>query len=557
MTNGVDTTYGPIIRYTSPNSPFTQVVCQAPNPTAFDPSGSNGYGTTWCFAVAAAPVAGSGGCPSGASVQQTSALATAIAHLGNNTRLLFHCGETYTGNFVTFSGPVKFQIGAYGGCENTQTNRPIFNYTGAAGSPLFFIGSGTSYPSDGRITDIDMQSPTLFAMQVCITIGAVFAHIPTQITMNNLKCAGAQANYYWVGGAQMGLLNSVAVNQDGFIGTFVNVNGNGTTTYSSATPINNLNYQALIGNSLAGTGDLNTGGAGDETLRISACMFCVFSNNTLSDANPGGAVFKLFESNNNGGTDQGITGGSQPDYAGIPTQYVVVSDNSFLGLSGSFLTEVSPQNNCNDERFFDIVLERNIARESQNNQGVFMYISGERIAIRNNAFFVPSGFTNPVQFGIQMTGRTGPPYAGCPGGSGGPVTTPQLAQHIHVYNNSMESLSLHSAQMLFGFDNFSGIDANGAAAANSIGKNNLYHSTTTSGAVTFTDTGTGNVESNNTATAAIGNSPSFKNFSSSFNQMPDFKPTANFSGGVAVPGVIKDALGVIKTATVDLGAVTH
>jgi hypothetical protein len=65
-------------------------------------------------------------------------------------------------------------------------------------------------------------------------------------------------------------------------------------------------------------------------------------------------------------------------------------------------------------------------------------------------------------------------------------------------------------------------------------------------------TGSGNTVSNNST--AVTSSPGFTNDSGTFNEISDYKPTANYSGGMTVP-VWADALGVAWSPTWDLGAV--
>ena len=91
-----------------------------------------------------------------------------------------------------------------------------------------------------------------------------------------------------------------------------------------------------------------------------------------------------------------------------------------------------------------------------------------------------------------------------------------------------------------------------AATANSIARNNLFYVPGTATGPAVHNTGSGNTVSNNTTT--VTSSPGFMNGSGSFSLISDFKPTANYSGGMTVP-VWADALGVSWLPTWDLGAV--
>jgi len=88
-----------------------------------------------------------------------------------------------------------------------------------------------------------------------------------------------------------------------------------------------------------------------------------------------------------------------------------------------------------------------------------------------------------------------------------------------------------------------------SAANNSVAQNTLIYLSSTIG-----NSGSGNTVANNTVTTS--NNPAFTNGSGGLNIISDFKPTVNFTGGVAVP-VIFDALGTRWSPTWDWGAVHH
>ena len=533
MTNGADKIYTVTV---SANDGTNTASCQL-GVTAYDPSGSNGFaGTnTTCVSASGTPTPGAGGCPAGAAVLSTSSVATAFSSaLSNGKRVLFKCGDTFSSHNSFVGAVTKFTIGAYGGCENTQTNRPIFSFSGSAdGSVILLLGVGSNVPGDGRLLDIDCEGNSL-ASQGCTSFSGNNNRIPYQMTQYNLRSNGSRSNYYWSHGAQMALINSVATGMQGAIGTFINIDGNGTGTWSGS-PINNINYQAVLGNSLAGTGD--TSGGGDEAVRIGACMYCVFANNTFKDGNTVGATFKLFESNDAG------SGGSQTNFAGIPVQFVEISDNLFTGMSGAQLAEVSPQANSFDERFYDIVIERNLFVETHDNLGNFLLLSGERETVRDNVFYTNPGFSHPSFFNVQIAERDGPNCGSAPCPS-----TMQTTQHAEVYNNTGYALSFRDPQYLVAFDS-SGLS--GAAGSSSWVQNNLYYSVG-SGAGVVDNAGSNNTISNNTTNTSA--NPGMVNASGSFSLISDFQPTANYTGGMKVP-VLLDALNDVWPAVGDLGAV--
>ena len=508
--------------------------------TAYDPAGSNGFpgANTTCVSASGTPVAGSGGCPAGAAVLSTSALSTALgsSHLSNGKRVLFKCGDTFSSHNTIIGGVTKFSIGAYGGCEGTQTNRPIFSFSGSSdGTGIIQLGNGGSVPGDGRLADFDCEGNHNASRWCAEVIGT--SNIPYQLTLYNLNSNGSQSNYSWAQGAQMGLVGSVATGMINAIGNFINYTGNGTGIWKGNV-INNLNYQALLGNSLSGAGDTGTGG--DENVRIGACMYCVLSNNVMENGNSVGAVLKVFESNNTGG------GGSQLNFAGIPVQYMEISDNLFTGKSGAQLVEVSPQNTCFDERFYNVVLERNLFQEVNDGLGTFLLISGENETVRDNVFYVGAGFQHPSYFHVQIAERTGP--SGCNPSS----ATTQTTQYTEVYNNTSYALSFRYPISMIAFSN---ISVSGAAGANSWVQNNLFYSPAGAGQATVvSNQGAGNTVSNNSTNTNA--DPGFVNASGNFSTLGDFQPTANYSGGVSVP-VLVDALNQPWPPTWDLGALRH
>ena len=128
ITTGVDTAY---VATVTAHSGSNTASCQL-GVTAYDPSGSHGFAgnKTTCVSASGTPAPGSGGCPAGAAVLNTSSFNTALTKLGSGTRVLFKCGDTFTGDNATLSG-TTWSVGAYGGCEGTQTNQPKFSDSGS------------------------------------------------------------------------------------------------------------------------------------------------------------------------------------------------------------------------------------------------------------------------------------------------------------------------------------------------------------------------------------------------------------------------------------------
>jgi hypothetical protein len=523
ITQGSDTTYtATVTAFDGTNTASCTL-----GVTAYDPSGSHGFSgkATTCVAATTAPIAGSGDCPAGAAVLRQSDYGKALtSRMGNGKRLLFKCGDTFTGGSAAISG-TKWSIGAYGGCENTQTNRPIMSSTGT-GYQFSLTGDATN--GDGRISDIDFEGNGNSGGAV---IGPGSPHIIYQITLNNLYSNGNPWSYAWPQGAQMGLIGSVMTGMASNIGTYFNYQGIQSANWTGNV-FNNLFYQALIGNSLNGTGAPN-GGAGIEVWRCSACSYLIAENNTIQNANNSGPVFKLQQSN---APADAFT------WAGVYDQYDYIADNLFQGLSGAQLVETAPQNDMFDERLRYIVVERNMFVPNDGT-GEALMVSAQYETVRNNVFFVPPGQASP-DFNFVHVGTRGSPGKGCTG------CTVYPTQYVQAYNNTCYLLSTREGQ---GCIVLSGSVPMSGPPSNSIAKNNMMYDTF-KGAATVIDSGTNSTASNNTKNPA--SNPRITNGSGTFSVISDFKPTANFSGGAPVPNLY-DALGAAWSLTWDLGAVHH
>ncbi len=521
VTSGTDTPYTATVTATDGTNTAS---CQVPV-TAFDPAGANGFaGTkTTCVSASGTPTPGSGDCPVGAAVLNTSSFNTALgsAYFGSGKRVLFKCGDTFSGDNVTLTATTA-SIGAYGGCEGTQTGQPIFNDTAGSGAYQLDISPNSG---DLRIADIYFNGNGSGGGAVSMAAGPTQA-IPYQVTLWNLQSTGNAAGYYWAQGAQWGLIGSTQLNSRDSIAVFLNTNENNPTQWNGAYP--NLNYQAAIGNFVNGVGSAGGSGAGIEAFRVSACRLCVFENNTIENANDIGGVFKMHNGNTNG---------SVATWTGIYTELVEISDNLFTGNSGGILSDIAPQNGGLDERLRNFVIERNLYSASTTAWGgQLLLVSGANMTLRDNVFYMPgpSSTIYPI-LGAQIAQR----------GAGNLLTV----QYNEAYNNTCYAPNSQPNQTCIGFDT---IGSRSAPSINSVARNNLFYVPSRATGPTVDNTGTGNSVSNNTVT--VTNNPGFTNGSGDFSLITDFKPTANYLGGLAVP-VWYDALGMSWSLTWDLGAV--
>lgn len=513
-TAGADTVY--VATVTATDLAGNSASCTIPAVTAFDPSGTNGWPGTATTCVANVTIGS--GCPAGASTLITANFNTAIGTLGNNKRILFKCGDTFTGDYAQMTA-IKSMVGAYGGCENTLSNRPVIRDTGTTGELAITVQSG-----DIRIADLDLQGN---ASTVAMSIQSGTNIVPYQILWYNLNSNNNGASYYTPQVHEFGLINSNQLNMTN-IGTFLNLGGanpcppaNGQTTCWTG-PFPDDNYMAMMGNSINGAGVPN--GSGIELVRIAYCRLCVISHNSLQHANNIGALLKFHESNQ----------GSQTPWAGVYTELTEISDNLFFGLSGGQQVELAPQNSSFDERIRNVVFERNLLQPNDSTS-VNVIVSAQNTTLRDNVFYSPAGQTNPSYYMVQLGARGNFPA--------------WQSQFNEVYNNTGVMLTNHSGQSMIAFSAAPPLTLVGI---NSVARNNLYFDA--GGNPTITNNGTGNTVSNNTVTSTA--NPVFTNPSGTFGVISDFKPTNSFTGGVSVP-VIIDALGVTWPPTWDLGGVHH
>lgn len=512
--------------------------------TAYDPAGSNGFpGTaTACVAASSTPTAGGGGCPAGAAVLNQSNFGTALtSKLTNGKRVLFKCGDTFTGDNSQAS-VVKGSIGAYGGCQGTKISRPIFSSSGPNDEMDI---SGTS--GDLRVADIDFQGNGT-------ANGAIgepqddFLKIGYRITLYNLNASGTSGAFSWAQGAQWAIVDSSAQNMLGHIEIFGNYSEN-NPPYSGNT-INNLNFTALLGNYFNGTGNTATGG-GQEVVRLSACRYCSIENNTILNANSLGGVFKLHQGNTYASCGSGFTGPPCPAFPcpvtgsvnancwriGTYTELVEISDNDFDGTSGGVLVDIAPQSSAREEHLRNIIFERNIVAGITANWGSPGQLRAAVVnfTVRNNAFRdLGQGVHAYAQYMLNI----------------GQLGIEPVATGFEVYNNTCHMPNPQdNSQSCFAFN---GVSMN-APPQNGDVEGNLFYAA--SGTHTMiVSTGTSITIANNSGNSA--GSPAFINAGGSFLLMSDFKPTANYTGGASLPGVKYDALGVTRTST-DLGAVQH
>lgn len=473
-------------------------------------------GNTYCLANGAAPVAGAGGCPSGANV--AGSVTTWSAVLGNlsaNRKVLLKRGDTFTVNADTnFTKTGPAMLGAYG-----TGNKPLIAQTGGTAFSAVMKLNGVS---DIRIVDlnIDGNDGGLFAAMVSDS-GTVSNLMLLRIDIRDM--AGIEIPLQQVSGVP-----------DGFF--LVD-----STMDSLSASNNSFNHGILIGSrKVAILGNEFKGFTADadnqHPLRLQYLDRAVVAHNTVQDGNGGKELLSVrgvCSATCDSGSEEfysakGLTG------AAAATRYVIVSDN--IVKTNTYAGIQSTQINPNDAtRIHDIIIERNYL-PSVSGGGTAIRVQGDAISIRNNVINLTSSQVD-ARIGIEAD-----------------AATPGMAavSNAFIYNNTIYSGAT---------GDFLGVMLNGGTGISV--KNNIgYAPSATTTFVMLRNSASGTTIANNTCNTSdcstgIKTSPIFINGSGSFNALADFKLSGGYAlnGGGAVP-VYSDLFGVLRPqgAARDIGA---
>ena len=310
----VDTTFTPKLTVTNGTS---TVVCTGPPITVYAPTDAapNGFGgaATTCVSSSTTPVAGAGGCPALATVLKSANFAGALnaTFMGSGKRVLFKCGDTFTSGGVQVNG-THFSIGAYAGCEGTTSGRPILQLT-PTGSGIT-VGGGTN-SIDGRIADLDFEGTTALttanvgsnsAYAMFFSANGANNAYPSQQLILNVNSNNNDKTWSDYDGTQIGLVAVTMQTSGQNQGIYFSSSGNQCfpnqslhSLYCGASSYNPANfypvaYNGMIGSYLNAAASVGLS-SGPENTRVSACRFCVFSNNTHMNATTGTATLKFHD----------------------------------------------------------------------------------------------------------------------------------------------------------------------------------------------------------------------------------------------------------------------
>ena len=376
-------------------------------------SGSN----TICVAATSLPVAGVDGCPSGALTDKQSTFTTIITNVSNGTypkRVLLKHDDTFTvGTNVNLAVAGPGMIAGYGcsGCsisgagarptiqasaDNVILLQPSSASTPNATSNLkdwrfmdlqLTGGNGTFATVDGIFPAGGMDQVTVLRVNTSYTYSGVRLNTPTLDYANSHGHPGHTLFDQWA------VVDCTTNN-------ITNVNA-GLSIYASA------NRFMLLGNSF------NNNGGGEHTARLPKIGKGVVSDNTFQGEAPAKSAFTLRASVIGNTGVEGATG----------TQYVVVSDNRFVGATGSSYTVYYGPQNAVNELVSDVVTERNVFLAGGTpaiGTQVGLAIVGHEQTIRNNLFDTSGGQNH---LGISIFDLT------------------VVSDQIRVYNNTMYSAS--------------------------------------------------------------------------------------------------------------------
>jgi hypothetical protein len=398
----------------------------------------------------ALPVAGSGGCPAGATVLASSDFDAAINNnIASRKRILFRRGDTFTSSTsadITLNGPGL--IGAFG-----SGAAPRVDMTGNNRAIQLSSGS-TPTIKDWRVMDLEMNGNSGAATEGFHAEGGI-----DQVTLLRLNIHhvhyGVQLSpdvpdYYNSNGSPGHRLWDQFAVVDSTIRTIIGGQGG----YGSFIGAQRFAYMGNL---------VSDSTQGEHILRTPYVIKAVISHNDLSNPLPTKDVVKL----------HALLYGVSPTAF---TELVVLSDNKFTGGAGvDWVVAIGPQNAQLDERVRNVIVERNwfAPHPSQTNA---LMVWAQDVTVRNNIFNLTG---TSIREGVKVE-RRGIEWA---------------PANVHVYNNTFYSGSTG------GFSPITFVLGNGMVAKNNLG----YAPLSTSGAMI---SGTATI-ANNTTNAGILLSPGF------------------------------------------------
>lgn len=426
-----------------------QIVVQDPDTVFADTN-------TICFSTSANYT----DCPSGATHVQSSNFTIAInSYQAANHRLLFRRGETFTGSasgVINTNGPGI--IGAYGSVTDPK---PFV--VGPGTSSVIELARGST--GDWRIMDLALNGQsTIDGANVGVGATGPF----DTVTLLRLEISGVHSGI----AASHWALVPGDTNFDQW-----------TIQDSTVTGIPGCNWPAhyecnwriyivgtrwsIQGNYLDGQSNPtgNTSG-GSHVFRSESMANSILGNNTMAGAGYFQHVIKLHAWAWGGGAG----GNSTP---GVYTEKIIISDNKIVGGINPWAVSLGAQDEINDERVRDIIVERNWFTAGSGTQ-VPMHISSSQTTLRNNICDLTGAAWHTCAI-VDQWGITPAP------------------SDVGIYNNTFYSGPAND---------FVGVEI--GTASNTIVQNNLLSAPAAANPEMIVGTGSGLIQSNN----LLNNTPS-------------------------------------------------
>lgn len=528
---------------------------------------------TYCFAAISSPVAGSGGCPTGAAASMqpnfVTAMNTAIG--AGATRILFNRGDTFTdGAKITLTTPGPGLIGAYG---NAALPVPVIQGT-FDGPQLVFgdlyhvsVNQCVTSPSscsnmplaDWRVMDLNFKG--LAATDpTAINTGAVGLNGAfNDLTFLRLSMSG-QANAFGDNDILLSLNNNtgwcchhiwsgLTIQDSTIFNPNIGTPGN-TSTYGYGVYLSG-DRVSFSGNSV----DLGGTAATTEShvARFTYLGQAAITNNTLARPGPTESNIKLMGPGFPaawGGVGDSNRYSYCPTGAGCPaaaveglgqgyTRWVEISDNQFISGYNNYMVAAAPQNQNSDERIKDVVIERNHFVARNGTVSTALYLDGFDYTVRNNTFDM-NGSGSPAN-AIAFIAEVGGTISVAP-------------DDLMAYNNS------YYTDYAIPGNNVNFLQVNSTATSVDVQNNLAYAPFSTNGQTSFMfgTPKTGSIVANNSTTSQLMTVDPLYSVTPPVNRS-DFKPKVGsyaISAGATVP-VWTDFFGSPRGATYDMGAVNH
>jgi hypothetical protein len=364
------------------------------------------------------------GCPAGAMQVTAAELSALQGHVASGRRLLLRRGDTFSADealVVNVAGPGT--IGAYGAGEAPVVMSSL---------EYAFLLEGQSRFSDWRMMDLHVVQSGEGAQNIGLSGAA--SETATNLLLLRLRVTGGRS------GLNSGI-QAVATGNDITDGLFVQdtqfEDVNGYALYTAARRF------AFLGNSV--TDDLHA--ARGSMMRLHWLERAVIAESVLGPGNVDGDVLYI----------------PGPPFVGEPTigngQYanrLLIARNVFRTAMGG-LAKVGPQNVSSDERFRDVVVERNLFVQQASGTGMTFEGDVQGVSVRNNLFIVrpgearcitlrAGGIYDAVPVGVLMSHNT----CVCDGDTRiADLEEPAIA--LEAYNNL--SVGTETAQLVWGDPN--------------------------------------------------------------------------------------------------------